>query len=64
VIALVLVLGALTATSALLSEELKDDRFVAFARYLFIGLVGTVLVPALGRGLRLTPRRSGPFARK
>lgn len=54
-LALALVFGALMGSSALLPEEIKRSGLGSFLRYLVIGVIGTVLVPWLGRGLRLTP---------
>lgn len=54
-LALALVFAALLGSSALLGEEVKRSALGSFARFLAVGCVGTVLVPWLGRALRLTP---------
>src|SRR5690606_7344534 len=61
-LALALVFGALVGSSALLPEEVKRSGIGSFLRYLVIGGIGTVLVPWLGRGLRLTPGAARPAA--
>lgn len=57
---LVLVFGALMGSSALIPDELRHSRLGSFARYLLVGGVGTVLVPLLGRWLRLVPTGRPP----
>ncbi|HZW27507.1 MAG TPA: phosphatase PAP2 family protein [Trueperaceae bacterium] len=59
-LALVVVFGALLGSSVLLPEEVKESAFGSFARFLVIGGVGTVLMPWLGRVLRLTPAAPRP----
>lgn len=59
-IGLALVFAALLVSSALLPESLKYSAGGSFVRYLLIGLVGTLLVPLLGRWFRLVP--GGQFA--
>ncbi len=54
-----LVFGALVGSSLLLPEELKRNEFVAFARYLFIGWVGTLVVPAIAKLVGLAPKQLG-----
>jgi len=54
-LALALVFGVLVGSSAALPEELKRLPLVSFTRYLVIAGVGTVIVPLLGRVLRLVP---------
>ncbi len=55
VVGVVLVFAVQFGSGLLLSDAVRHAPLVAFARYLSVGLTGTVLVPALGRGLRLTP---------
>lgn len=62
VIALALVFGALMGSSVLLPEEVKRSALGSFARFFVIGVVGTALVPWLGRALGLTPARRGGAA--
>lgn len=62
-LALALAFGALLGSSALLPEAVKRSALGSFARYLVIGGVGTVLVPWLGRALRLTPAPLAAAAR-
>ncbi len=52
---LVLVFGALLASSALVPDELRHGVVGAFVRYALIGSIGTMATPALARALRLTP---------
>lgn len=55
VVGIVLVFAVQLGTSLLLPDAVRHGPFVAFARYLGVGLTGTLLVPALGRALRWTP---------
>ncbi|MEJ2287069.1 MAG: phosphatase PAP2 family protein [Deinococcales bacterium] len=52
-IGIVLVFGVQLGSGLLLADDVRHAPLVAFARYLLVGLTGTVAVPALGRGLRL-----------
>lgn len=53
---LALVFAALLGSSALIPDAVRHSSLGSFVRYLLIGGVGTVLVPLLGRALRLVPR--------
>ncbi len=55
VIGLALVGAALAASSALIPDDVRHSALGSFARYFLIGCVGTMLVPALGRLMRLAP---------
>ncbi len=55
----VLVFAVQLGSGLLLAEPVRHAPLVAYVRYLAVGLTGTVLVPALGRGLRLTPAAAG-----
>lgn len=55
-IAIALVFGALMGSSVLLSEDVKRSAIGEYVRYLFIGLVGTVVAPYIGRVSGLTPQ--------
>jgi len=48
-IALVLAFGVLIASSLLLPESIKRSSLGSYLRYLSIGLVGTLLIPYLGK---------------
>lgn len=55
VIGLAVVFGVLAGTSAVIPDDLRHSAVGSFFRYLVVGYAGTVLVPWLGRILRLTP---------
>lgn len=55
VIALVVVFAGLMGTSALVPEAIKYSAVGSYVRYLLIGALGTVLVPYIGRWLKLVP---------
>jgi len=57
-VGVVLVFAVQLGSGLLLPDAVRHAPLVAFARYLVVGLTGTLLVPALGRGLRWTPARS------
>jgi membrane-associated phospholipid phosphatase len=54
VLGLVLVFGYLLGASLLLSDAAKDHSIVGFIRYLILAYVGVVVVPLIGRPLRLS----------
>lgn len=54
VVGVVLVAAVLSATSALMPEELKHAPLTGYLRYLVIGLTGTVLAPLVCRWARLS----------
>ena len=55
VIGIAVVFGVLAGTSAVIPDDLRHSAVGSFFRYLLVGYAGTVLVPWLGRILRLTP---------
>ncbi|HKI58583.1 MAG TPA: phosphatase PAP2 family protein [Trueperaceae bacterium] len=55
VVGLTLVFAVQFGSGAVLAEDVRHLPLVSFARYLLVGLTGTMLVPALGRATRLTP---------
>lgn len=57
---LVLVFGALIASSVLLPEVWKRQLLVGFLRYLLLGYVGLYLVPLLAQRLGLVSRETPP----
>ena len=54
-IGLALVFAALAASSAFIPDDVRHSALGSFVRYFFIACVGTMLVPALGRWMRLVP---------
>lgn len=54
-LALALVFGALLGSSAAIPDAIRHSAVGAYVRYLLVGAVGSVLVPLLGRWLRLVP---------
>lgn len=56
VIGLVLAFGALMGSSAAIPDAIRHSAVGSFVRYLLIGAVGVMLVPLIGRWLRLVPR--------
>lgn len=62
VIGLALVFAAMAASSALIPDDVRHSALGSFVRYFLIGCVGTMLVPALGRLVGLTPRGGAPVA--
>ncbi len=55
VLGLSLVIGYLFASSAFLSEAVKDHPVGGFVRYLVLGYLGIVVTPLLGRALKIAP---------
>lgn len=53
---IVLVFGVQLGSSALIPDGVRHTPLVSFVRYLLVGATGTMLVPAVGRALRLVPR--------
>ena len=60
VIGLALVFGALLGSSALVPDALRHSPVGSFVRYLLVAAVGALLVPLLGRWLRLVPTSGRP----
>jgi membrane-associated phospholipid phosphatase len=66
IIGLVLVFTVLVASSEMLPEEIKRDPYGGYARYLVLGLTGTLVAPWMGRVFGLVPQpppRSRPRPR-
>lgn len=63
-IGLALVFAALLGSSALIPDSVRHSAVGSYLRYLLIGCVGTILVPALGRWTGLTPRGARVAARR
>lgn len=63
VIGLVLVFAALAASSALIPDSVRHSALGSFVRYFLIGCLGTMLVPALGRWMRLVPSQASTAVR-
>lgn len=55
VIGLALVFAALMGSSAAIPDAVRHSALGSFVRYMLIGAVGSVLVPLIGRWLRLVP---------
>lgn len=58
VLGVAVVFGVLAATSATIPDDLRHSAVGSYFRYLVVGYAGTVLVPLLGRLLRLSPART------
>lgn len=58
-VGIVLVFAALSASSLLLSEAVKENPFGGFFRYVFIAYIGLYLTPWLAQAVRLAPK---PYA--
>ncbi len=52
---LALVFAVQLGSGAVVPDAVRHAPLIAFARYLLVGLTGTMLVPVLGRALRLAP---------